>query len=914
MEMPKLKISKDQVGFVKGLSICLLALLIMLSGNVPGLSWIATGILASFGFIGFWILVPAIILVGIYVMIYKKIAKKGIGISLIGLFIIVAFLGIMSTNFLLTNISTLTTGGMVPHSTYLKAETPFFLNLQTETLADGTVIKHYLEIDSAIHYFQQVSATTSVVENFHSNGGYIITNSALGGGFLGFFFAGMANSAFTPNGTTALCIIMMVVGTFLVFNIQVRKIYRLIVRKIKGNKSSEEYQDASSHEIKEENHEVIPSYQDNLYQSEQTINMASSEENISLEESNIRSAEEVAEMNSFNESHTLRKAHFSTEMDASNPIVQENRYNNSLRPASAAFGANNDLNTYHIEETPKQDEHIILPDEEVFEPTSEPVVEEEAIATETTSKPEVSNEISATPVDDPLIQKKAKPLLPYFLPSLDNLELREKAEDAEANTQSCNERVNQMNNILQSLNLGAQVTGYTVGPSVTRYDLLMNSDKSITTMERFITDFSIRLGGIPIRFEKVVSGKSTSGLEMENSVRTIVGLRECLEKMPPVSEKTRTLIPFGKNITGEVIYADLTKFPHMLVAGTTGSGKSVFIHSLIITLLMRNRPEELKLVLIDPKKVEMARYKDLPHLLCPNISEAKEANVAFRKLVDEMEFRYELLAKEGVSDIKDYNEIMKEKGLEKLPYIVCIVDEYADLSEQCKEIREPIHRIAQKARAAGIHLVLATQRPSVDVIDGVLKANISTRVALMVGSYTDSTVILGEGGAEKLLPNGDMIVDSPVISRGLKPRVQGAYCSSSEIIKVIRAIKDQMGPMYDPKFLDLKDHEQEKAAEEALAQPTKVDKDMAEEQLYEIVKEDIMHKEFCSISYIQRSYGVGFPKAGRLFGRLQKEGYVELSGDAKGCKVIKRAVEESSSDNLGSVEQSTLVMSDDNEQ
>ena len=933
MKKPNIKISKSGVSIIKGLTVCLLAILIMLSSNVPGLSWLATGILASFGFIGFWVLIPVFFLFGVYLMIYKKIAKKGLGFSIFGLFIIVAFLSIMATNFLLTNVNTLTTGGVTPHSAYsayIDPETQFYLNLQTETLADGTIIKHYIEIDSSIHYFGQVSATTNPSnEYFLSNGGFTTMNSALAGGFVGFFFAGMFNTGLTPGGTTAVCIVMMIVGLLFIFNFQVRQLWRYIFKRDKSAAKDVKSKEIEDDTIEENSNNIISERQDELVDDDSPIRpLSTSEENISINSEASRREDDIENI-VFNTSHPIKKASFGDDIDLNAPLDDEVDNTQAMKPAKASLGTlfGDDLfskdskdeeiirpqiiNPPYEEEEPSYDDTPIKNEDPIDEPMPTFLKEEENIAQEIE---EVSPIIpSVEPKVNSVITPKVEPkvLPPYHLPSMDLLTLRENASDMDVNTASCDENVNKMNNILQSLHIGASVTGYTVGPSVTRYDVLMDDDKSVSSLEKFIPDFSIRLGGVSLRFEKVVIGKSTSGLEMENKVRTIVGLRECLEKLPPVSNKSRTLVCFGKNITGDLVYADLVKFPHMLVAGTTGSGKSVFIHSVILTLLMRNTPEELKLVLIDPKQVEMARYKDLPHLLCPNISEPRHALVAFQKLVEEMNSRYKLLADEGVSDIKDYNEVMMAEGKKPLPYIVIFVDEYADLSESCKEIKMPVHSIAQKARAAGIHLVIATQRPSVDVIDGVLKANIATNVALMVAKAVDSQVIIGEAGAEKLLPNGDMIIDCPLISRGLKPRVQGAFCSPAEIISVIKAIKAQRGPDYDPNFLDLEDHSQEAAAEDALG-PTKVDKDMAEDKLYELVRDDIMRKEFCSISYIQRSYQVGFPKAGRLFGRLQKEGYVELSGDARGCKVIKRAYDPVDT-NLGSIEQSTLVVSEDEE-
>jgi S-DNA-T family DNA segregation ATPase FtsK/SpoIIIE len=286
----------------------------------------------------------------------------------------------------------------------------------------------------------------------------------------------------------------------------------------------------------------------------------------------------------------------------------------------------------------------------------------------------------------------------------------------------------------------------------------------------------------------MVAGERYSGLEVPNAVITTIGFKDVFEELPDRNKKPFN-IPFGKNISGKTIFGDYTDFPHMLVAGTTGSGKSVFVHSVITTLIMRNSPDDLKLILIDPKMVEMNKYVDMPHLLCPIIYEAKEAKVAFDKLCEDMDDSYATMRNANVTSIKEFNEIAEDIGQEKMPIILVVVDEYADLVEQCKEIQIPVSRISAKARASGIHLLVATQRPSVNVVTGVLKSNLPTHVALKTSNYTDSMTILNEGGAEKLLGKGDMLIQSTVFAGQGLIRIQSPFIKGDEIGNIVNYLK-----------------------------------------------------------------------------------------------------------------------------
>lgn len=298
---------------------------------------------------------------------------------------------------------------------------------------------------------------------------------------------------------------------------------------------------------------------------------------------------------------------------------------------------------------------------------------------------------------------------------------------------------------------------------------------------------------------------------------------------------------------------------------------------------MRNSPDELRLIVIDPKRVEMARYRDMPHLFCPIISDYAEAKTAMSRLVGEMEDRYLRFEEAGVSKISQYNDYAIGNGLPMMPKIVVVIDEYADLVEGAKDIATPIVRLAQKSRAAGIHLVISTQRPSVNVITGVIKANLPVRVALMMASTVDSTTILNEGGAEQLLGNGDMLVDCPQVSRNGFVRVQGAFIDGREIRRVVDYLKHQFKTEYDDNFFDLTDH--------SAMGPSFDGEGSDHDDAYLEVKKWVMSQEYTSISKIQRTFNFGFPRAMRIFRKLQSEGIVDDSSEsnsARGSLVIKR--------------------------
>ena len=576
------------------------------------------------------------------------------------------------------------------------------------------------------------------------------------------------------------------------------------------------------------------------------------------------------------------------------PQVELNRNENANEDTNSALVKFNNIdNNYNVHEEPMQNSTNV---------SSSNHFTREQLDALANKKPELVNpEKEYSNKYEP--KKSIKREFKY--PSVDLLEVRDQTKGMDENIQVADARKQKINEIFADLGVGANIISYTIGPSVTQYDLQTDKNVSISGLNKYISDVSIRLGGLDTRFVPIVQGKSTSGIEIANAKSSLVNFKDCVEKLEK-EERSKMTIPFGLDIGGKFIAADLREFPHLLVCGTTGSGKSIFIHSIIMSLIMRNSPEELRLIMIDPKRVEFGKYKDIPHLLCPPVNDSNKAYIALNKLVDVMEARYTLFEDTGVSNIKQYNQEALENGKDKLPYIALICDEFADLMDTNRKCSEPIVRIGQKARAAGIHMIIATQRPSTNVITGVIKSNLPVRVALSCSSYIDSTTILGESGAEKLLGNGDMLVMCPLLSKQGFTRVQGAFVDNKEIKKVCDYLRDQGEVQYDPLFLDLE--EKSKVPVDSEEQTQKMNK--AFDDKYEEVKKWVVNEEYTSISKIQRTFGFGFPRAGKIFTQLEEEGIVAKESDpnnAKGRKVLVHHIEVTSqSENPGSSEVTTM--------
>jgi S-DNA-T family DNA segregation ATPase FtsK/SpoIIIE len=422
------------------------------------------------------------------------------------------------------------------------------------------------------------------------------------------------------------------------------------------------------------------------------------------------------------------------------------------------------------------------------------------------------------------------------------------------------ENAKKLEETLDSFGVQVKVTEVHRGPTVTRYEVTPAVGVKVSRIVSLTDDLALALAARDIRIEAPIPGKSAVGIEVPNKEVAIVSLREVLESDEFQKSDSRLTIAFGRDISGAPIVGNLAKMPHVLVAGATGSGKSVCINGMITSILYKAKPHEVKFIMVDPKMVELNVYNGIPHLMAPVVTDPRRAAFALKKVVAEMEHRYELFAKEGARNMEGYNALMAERGQPQLPYIVVIVDELADLMMVAPgDVEDAICRLAQMARAAGIHLIIATQRPSVDVITGVIKANIPSRIAFAVSSQVDSRTILDTGGAEKLLGRGDMLYLP--IGESKPIRVQGAFLSDAEVERVVSFVKNQQ---HEPSYsLDLNVPPEEN---------TTRDEDM-DPLFYEALKL-VVESEQASVSMIQRRLKVGYARAARLIDQMEERGYV----------------------------------------
>ncbi len=431
---------------------------------------------------------------------------------------------------------------------------------------------------------------------------------------------------------------------------------------------------------------------------------------------------------------------------------------------------------------------------------------------------------------------------------------------------------------LESFGVDAKVTNVTRGPTVTRYELQPSVGVKVSKILRLSDDLALNLAAKSIRIEAPIPGKSAVGIEVPNKNTDTVSLREIIESDEFIDAKSKLSFSLGRGIDGNACVGDIAKMPHMLIAGSTGSGKSVCINSIIMSILYKAKPSEVKLILVDPKVVELSVYNGIPHLLIPVVTDPKKAAGALNWAVQEMENRYQLFANKGVRDIRGYNELLQNDGEEGvLPQIVIVIDELADLMMVASnEVEDSICRIAQKARAAGMHLIIATQRPSVDVITGIIKANIPSRIAFTVSSQIDSRTILDMGGAEKLLGRGDMLYYP--VGEAKPIRIQGSFVSDSEVEEVIDYIKENNEVRYNENVLE--------SLEKANApQVSTDDEDDCDEFLTEAIELAVNMGQI-SASMIQRKFKVGYARAGRIVDQMEDRGIISGHQGSKPRQVL----------------------------
>jgi S-DNA-T family DNA segregation ATPase FtsK/SpoIIIE len=395
----------------------------------------------------------------------------------------------------------------------------------------------------------------------------------------------------------------------------------------------------------------------------------------------------------------------------------------------------------------------------------------------------------------------------------------------------------------------------------------------VSRIANLADDLAMALSAVSIRIIAPIPGKAVVGIEVPNKVRQTVYLREIIESEVFASSKNMLTLSLGKTIAGEPFVADLTKMPHLLVAGSTGSGKSVSLNTMIISILFKATPLNVRFMMIDLKMLELSPYEGIPHLLLPVMTNAKNAKTALRWLIDEMERRYQVMNEKGVRNIDKYNQKMVKEEGETIPYIVVVIDELADLMMvSSKEVEEYIARLAQMARASGIHLILATQRPSVDVLTGIIKANFPARMSFKVTSKVDSRTILDTNGAESLLGAGDMLFLSPGVGR--LQRIHSPFVTEGEIKRIVEFLKNQGAPTYHEEILEEKDESG--------------DTEEMNDEKYEEAIEFVHEKGEASISMIQRRFRIGYNRAARIVERMEREGVVGPSTGIKPREVLRR--------------------------
>ena len=485
----------------------------------------------------------------------------------------------------------------------------------------------------------------------------------------------------------------------------------------------------------------------------------------------------------------------------------------------------------------------------------------------------VSKEIEESLNESGEVQKKE-----YAFPTMDLLNINSKLKLKNEDKKDLIDNANKLEETLSNFGVEAKVVQVTKGPSVTRFELQPSPGVKVSKIVNLQDDIALGLAANGVRMEAPIPGKAAIGIEVPNKKQSPVFLREVLDSKEFTNTSKNLAFALGKDITGKCIVGDLSKMPHMLIAGATGSGKSVCINSLIISLLYKYSPEQVKLLMVDPKVVELSVYNGIPHLLIPVVTDPKKAAGALNWAVNEMNKRYNLFSQMKVKNIESYNKLY-EKGeiQEKLPYIVVIVDELADLMMACpNDVEDYICRLAQMARAAGMHLIIATQRPSVDVITGVIKANIPSRVSFAVSSGTDSRTILDQVGAEKLLGRGDMLYYP--IGENKPLRVQGAFISEEEVENVVEYIKNSEDDVDYSE--DIINHINSESSNEAAMSSSDTD-----ELLEEAMKLVIDYQQ-ASTSFIQRKLRVGFNRASRIMDELEEHGIISENDGSRPRQVL----------------------------
>lgn len=544
------------------------------------------------------------------------------------------------------------------------------------------------------------------------------------------------------------------------------------------------------------------------------------------------------------------------------------------------------------EKANKEQLKIEIPNEEYDEPEEEPKKEDHKLVISSfdelkKQEPQEQQEESVVVDKDDIeiiMPDDYEENKEYKLPSIELLN-KPKKKNLSINKSKINETAEILKSVFHDFNIDGHVVTAHVGPAVTQYEMEIKAGTKLSKILGIHREIALALAAKDVRIQAPIPGKKTVGIEIPNAQTAMVSVREILETIKPEDDDKKLLVTFGQDIMGNSVTWQINKTPHMLVAGSTGSGKSVCINSLIVSMLMRTKPDEVKLVLVDPKKVELSMYNGVPHLLAPVVTDARKANIALKKIVVEMERRYDEFERTGTKNIEGYNkyidkqnELNPNEPQKHLPFIVVIIDELADLMlVAAKEVEDSIMRITQMARAAGIHLIVATQRPSTDVITGVVKANIPTRVAFAVSSQIDSRTILDMAGAEKLLGKGDMLFLPQ--GENIPIRVQGTFISDDEIKAVVDYTISQQKARYD-NTLTMDDEEMNaKSSFDG-------EHDAEEEPLYNEIVEFVVTQGKASASLLQRRFHLGYNRAARCIDLLEERGIIGPNNGSKPREVL----------------------------
>ena len=459
----------------------------------------------------------------------------------------------------------------------------------------------------------------------------------------------------------------------------------------------------------------------------------------------------------------------------------------------------------------------------------------------------------------------------YQLPPLSLLSTRS-THNVSKEKSAANKNAARLTNVLKQFGVNATIENAFIGPTITKYELKLEIGTRVNKILQLQDDIKLALATADIRIEAPIPGKPYVGIEVPNQSAAMVGFKDVLKSLLSTSKYQHNplVVALGKDVSGKPVFAQLDKMPHLLIAGATGSGKSVCVNTIISSILMRAKPDEVKLILVDPKKVELSIYNGIPHLLAPVVTDPKKAAAVLREVVAEMERRYDLFASVNARNIQGYNEFAKtynedhtDEPKEILPYHVIILDEVADLMMVAsKDVEDCIMRISQMARAAGIHLIVATQRPSTDIITGVIKANIPSRIAFAVSSSIDSRTILDTSGAEKLLGKGDMLFLPMGSSSPM--RVQGCFVSDEEVSAIVHYVSSQQEAVYEDKYVNVK----------SISSTQGSDDFDEEDEEYEKCREFVIQAQKASTSLLQRKFRIGYNKAARIIDRLEEEGVI----------------------------------------